>query len=157
AESTIEMHARDLDLSGATISTGGAKQPLEIALDAERQTVRYSAAAPVPAGNASLEVAFKGRLNPGMHGIYLATDGRAKVICAQCEATDARGIFPCFDEPEFKAALKWTIETPKELVALSNGALEGAPADRDGKKLWSFAATRPVSSYLAALVVGDLE
>ena len=70
-----------------------------------------------------LSVRFAGPLAASMHGIYLATDGTARAICTQCEATDARAIFPCFDEPEFKAEIEWSIHTADGLVALSNGPL----------------------------------
>lgn len=153
---TIELHSRELSLSEATLEVGGETRPMTIDTDPTRQIVRFGAGADLAPGKAVLRVAFAGQLAPSMHGIYLATDGSARCVCTQCEATDARAIFPCFDEPEFKAALEWTITTPDGLTALANGprvkdVLEGS------QRTWTFAPTRAVSSYLAALAVGDLE
>ena len=148
----VEMHARDLELTGATIDG----EDVSVATDAERQTVRFTPKDKLTPGKRTLEVAFAGQLSTSMHGVYLATDGRSKAVCTQCEATDARAIFPCFDEPDFKARIRWTIRAPKHLLALSNGALVDAATEGD-HKVWQFEATEPVSSYLAALAIGDFE
>ncbi len=153
---TVELHSRELTLSEATLEVNGEARPLTIELDPARQIVRFGAAADLAPGKAVLRVAFAGQLAPSMHGIYLATDGSSRCVCTQCEATDARAIFPCFDEPEFKAALEWTITTPDGLTALANGP-HVKDVVQDGQRTWTFAPTRAVSSYLAALAVGDLE
>lgn len=152
----IEMHARDLTLTNATLEIAGKRTPLGVELDADSQVVRFLPLDAVPPGRAAIEVDFKGRLNPGMHGIYLASDGASKAICTQCEATDARGIFPCFDEPEFKASIAWTLRTREGLVALTNGVSAGEEATAEGR-VWRFEQTKPVSSYLAAVAIGDFE
>lgn len=153
---TVEMHSRELTLSDARWS---GELPLTIVLDPARQIVRFTSQTALPAGKGVLSVRFAGALAPSMHGIYLASDGSSRCVCTQCEATDARAIFPCFDEPEFKAQLEWKLITPEGLVALSNGPhLSDTPdASQPGHRVWSFAPTRPVSSYLAAVAVGDLE
>jgi puromycin-sensitive aminopeptidase len=157
AETTrIEMHARDLGLADAVLRVGGEEVLLSIALDPDSQTVAFFAPRPLPAGRVELQVAFAGQLNPSMHGLYLASDGKDRAVCTQCEATDARAIFPCFDEPEFKASLKWTLRTDRGLTALSNGPLDQLLSE-DGTSTYRFHATRPVSSYLAAVAIGDLE
>lgn len=159
---SIEMHARDLSIQEARLEGGG---PLRVELDPDRQRVVFTPEAPntpgakaeIPAGRATLHVTFTGRPSPNLHGLYLATDGHERMICTQCEATDARAIFPCFDEPEFKASLTWTLRTGPGLVALSNGALERIDEEPGAGLVHRFRSTRKVASYLAALVVGDLE
>ncbi len=156
ATTFVEMHARELELSEATISIGGEHRPAKIELNAERQTVRFSTGATLEVGATELCVTFVGEPNPSMHGLYVATDGSSKAICTQCEATDARAIFPCFDEPMFKATLRWTIRTEPGLVALANGPLEREQTEGE-VVVHEFSASKPVSSYLAALTVGDFE
>ncbi len=157
ARNTIELHAKGLSLSNAKVTTSGTTHPADIQLDEARELATFSLKEPLAEGEATLEVSFQGRPNPGMHGLYLAQDGKERAICTQCEATDARAIFPCFDEPAFKAQIQWTIHTQKDVIALANGPLESVEDGPDNTKIWRFGATPPVSSYLAALTVGDFE
>lgn len=152
----IEMHAKQLALSEATLKRAGDAVPLAIALDDTNETVTFRSDAKLAPGEATLSVRFSGKPSPSMHGLYLAEDGLERAVCTQCEATDARAIFPCFDEPEFKARFAWTIRTPSDLVALSNGVLTDSK-DEGEQTVWRFEATETVSSYLAALAVGDFD
>lgn len=153
ASDYVEMHARDLELADARIDG----TPARIEVDAATETVRFTAQERVEPGPLELSVSFAGRPNPGMHGLYLAQDGDEITLATQCEATDARAIFPCFDEPAFKASLEWTVTTTASAVALANGPLRSVDTEPDGRRVWRFAATEPVSSYLAAMTVGPYE
>ena len=157
ATSTITLHARGLAIASAIVQTpGGAEIAAEVSTQPERQTATLTLPSQLPVGTAIARLRFSGQLSPSMHGLYLGTDGVHRAICSQCEATDARGIFPCFDEPEFKAQLQWTLRTGPDVIALANGPLENQEAVAGGQ-VFRFAATRPVASYLSAVVVGDFE
>jgi puromycin-sensitive aminopeptidase len=159
--SSILLHSRELALHGAHLLVAGTRQPLVVSTQPEQETATLTASTPIAAGQIEIEIAFSGKLAPSMHGIYLATDGVHRAICTQCEATDARAIFPCFDEPEFKAVLKWTLRTTPGLTALSNGPekerREGTSTTGAPEQVISFEPTKPVSSYLAAVAIGDFE
>ncbi len=152
----VEMHAKGLTIEEPFFVVGDETIDARAAMDPETETVQFIAERALPAGRFQLTTRFSGKPNPGMHGLYLAKDGTERAICTQCEATDARGIFPCFDEPEFKAHLAWTIRTRPDMVALANGELEKTEEVGD-EKIWHFSETDLVSSYLAALVVGEFE
>ena len=161
ATSSIVLHSRELALREASIKAQGQTLPATISLQPDQETVTLSTASPIPSGTIEIAVRFAGKLAPSMHGIYLATDGVHRAVCTQCEATDARAIFPCFDEPEFKAVLKWTLHTAPNLTALSNGPEdqrhEAKAADGTTEQVVAFKPTQPVSSYLAAVAIGDFE
>jgi puromycin-sensitive aminopeptidase len=152
---TIELHARDLALSEARVTIGDRTLDGDLALDGEREAASIRFPEPLPTGPATLEIAFAGQLNKGLLGLYRGVDGPEQLLCTQCESTDARAIFPCFDEPTFKARFAFRITTDSDATVLANGPLvsvEEAP----GGKTWAFAPSAPMSSYLVALVIGDI-
>ena len=157
ATSTITLHARGLAIAQAVVQCEGAAAVVaEVSTQPERQTATLTLPSPLLVGKATARLQFSGQLSPSMHGLYLGTDGVHRAICSQCEATDARAIFPCFDEPEYKAQLQWTLRTGPGVIALANGPLLSRQ-DIPSGQVFRFAATRPVASYLAAVVVGDFE
>ncbi|MEO8286858.1 MAG: M1 family metallopeptidase [Chloroflexota bacterium] len=158
SRTNIELHAFDLlTLTEATLTTGNETLKGEISQDAEREMARIEFGRPLPAGDATLEIAYDGRISPTLEGLYLAKDGPIQCLCTQCEETDARKIFPCWDEPVFKAQFAWTITTDAADTVLTNGPLLSVEESADGKsKTWTFAPTKLMSSYLCALVIGDI-
>ncbi len=154
---SIVLHARHLEVTRAEVSAMfGETDSALISYQPERETVTLLLGRPLPVGRARALLVFSGKLAPSMHGLYLGTDGVHSAVCSQCEATDARAIFPCFDEPAFKAALRWTLRTGPGVTALTNGLLTEHHSSH-GEQVFEFAETKPVSSYLAAVVVGDFE
>jgi len=108
---------------------------------------------PAPAGEAHLRIIYKGAFSPGLRGLYRA----GSVAVTQFEAADARRLFPCFDEPAFKAVWRLRVEgVPNQAVAISNGKVIRDDNDGRGGRRLTFAPTPPLSSYLVALIVGPL-
>ncbi|PSR32960.1 MAG: peptidase [Sulfobacillus benefaciens] len=113
-------------------------------------------------GRYTVSMQFDGRLSTDLRGFYRTMvngkDGKPIVILStQCEATDARRIFPCWDEPDFKAAFSIALVVDPEDVALSNAREIHSEMMSDGKRRVVFAETIPMSTYLVALVVGPFE
>ncbi|MCB9880002.1 MAG: ERAP1-like C-terminal domain-containing protein [Planctomycetes bacterium] len=73
---------------------------------------------------------------------------------------DAHGLFPCFDQPDLRAKFLLELDLPERWTAIANGA----PVDPDPDefhpredvvgKLWRFARTRPLPTYLFAFACG---
>jgi puromycin-sensitive aminopeptidase len=158
----IVLNANELELDGASLEAEGRRLDVtDVVVDeqAERATVRLGA--PVDPGDWSLRIGFRGQLNPRLTGFYRSTfaeNGRTHVIgTTHFEATDARRAFPCWDEPDLKAVFGITLVVSDGLFAVSNGPeLERERLD-DGRVRIRFADTIPMSTYLAAWVVGPLE
>jgi puromycin-sensitive aminopeptidase len=150
----IVLHAAELDVARAELTAGGrARAPSELRLVPASETLVLRFAEPVPAGEATLDLAWRGAISAGLRGMYLAGPGLA---ATQFEAADARRVFPCFDEPCFKAPWKLAVEAPREAVVLSNGA-PVHQEERASTRRVSFAETPPLPTYLVALVVGGLD
>jgi puromycin-sensitive aminopeptidase len=156
--SSIELHAHELlTLKEATLTAGDTTLQGTITQDAEREMAHIDFGQPLPVGDATLVIAYDGRISPTLEGLYLAKDGPEQCLCTQCEDTYARKILPCWDEPAFKAHFAWKITTDPESTVLTNGPLVSAEASPDGKsKMWTFAPTKLMSSYLCATVIGDI-
>jgi puromycin-sensitive aminopeptidase len=154
ARREIVLHAVDLEVVSATLATsGGPSLAGTPSLDPVSQTVTLTFSEELPAGSAKLALAYRGAFSPGLRGLYRA----GPLAVTQFEAADARRLFPCFDEPDFKAVWRLSVSgVPDGAVALSNGvATRDEPDGRGGRRV-TFAPTPPLSSYLVALIVGPI-
>ncbi|MFI5278358.1 MAG: M1 family metallopeptidase, partial [Ktedonobacterales bacterium] len=127
-----------------------------VAPDAEREIATLTLDGTAPAGGATLALDFAGSLSPSLEGLFLSKDGPDEMLCSQCEATGARAIIPCWDEPTFKATFAWAVTTAPGQTVLTNGKLLATEPSADGASVtWRFAPTQPMASYLIALAIGD--
>ncbi|HZI12947.1 MAG TPA: M1 family metallopeptidase, partial [Myxococcus sp.] len=148
----IILHAIALQVGEVTFRAGGQqRKPASIQAVAQSETVVLRFDAPLPTGAATLDVAWTGRFTEGLRGLYLA----GKVAATQFEAADARRLFPCFDEPAFKAKWSLTVRVPQGLTVLGNSPVVKQEQDGAFNKV-TFQETEVLSSYLIALVVGPL-
>jgi puromycin-sensitive aminopeptidase len=148
----LVLHAVGLEVSSAVAEAGGDAQTAAVTPVAASETLRLTFARPLPAGPIKLRLAWSGRFCDGLRGLYLAGPGLA---ATQFEAADARRVFPCLDEPGFKAPWRLTVEAPAAAVVLANGAAESVEPAGDRRR-HRFAETPPLPTYLVALVVGPL-
>jgi puromycin-sensitive aminopeptidase len=152
---TIELHARDFDITNARLtSASGQTFAASVTPDAEREIAVFTLDGQTPAGGATLAFDFSGRLSPSLEGLFLSKDGPDEMLCSQCEATGARAIIPCWDEPTFKATFAWTVTTSPGQTVLTNGKLLATEPSGDSVT-WRFAPTQPMASYLIALAIGQ--
>jgi puromycin-sensitive aminopeptidase len=149
----IVLHAAELDVARARLRTAEKDLPAELAAAPASETVVLRFPEPVPRGMAALELGWAGKLTDGLRGLYPAGDG---IVATQFEAADARRVFPCFDEPGFKARWRLALEAPREVAVLSNGA-PMREEDLGTRRRIRFAETPPLPTYLVALVLGRLE
>lgn len=67
--------------------------------------------------------------------------------------SDANLLFPCFDQPDLKARIRWTLTAPAGWTVIANGPLAEKIAAGTATR-WRFAETEPISTYLAAFAAG---
>ena len=153
---SIELHARHIQFEDARLTIGDRALTGAVTLDADRELATIAFGETIQPGQATLDIAYVGAISDGLEGLYLAAEGPYQMLTTQCEPTGARAILPCFDEPAFKARFTWRVSTTPEMVVLTNSPLEATAESADGARTWTFATTKPMSSYLIALCVGDL-
>ena len=160
---TVVLNAIELELDEAAVELpDGRRLEARVELDEKAERATLLLGGEIPAGPATVHIAFRGILNDKLHGFYRSTfkddDGNELVLATtQMEATDARRAFPCWDEPDFKAVFGVTLVVDEDLLAISNaGEVGREPHDR-GRVAVRFADTMSMSTYLVAFVVGPLE
>ena len=156
--SEIMLNAVDIDFHEVTITGGGSTQKAKATPDKAKEMVVLAVEKPLAAGPATVHITYTGILNSEMRGLYLGKDDQGrKYAASQFEATDARRAFPSFDEPAYKATFDITAVADKGMVAISNQKIVSDTPGPGDKHTVRFATTVKLSSYLAALVVGNFE
>lgn len=157
------LNAIELEIHSAELTDDkGTKYGAKIALDEKEERLQLTFDKEIGTGKYQLRITFTGTLNDKLHGFYRSTykdeKGNSKTLATtQFEATDARRAFPCWDEPDFKATYKVTLEIDENLQAISNASVESEKKLGNGKKEVSFKETMKMSTYLVAFVVGEFE
>ena len=85
------------------------------------------------------------------------TGAKKVMLGTQFEATDARRMFPCWDEPVFRSRFQLTAVVPEKFTAVSNMPVEKETKVADGKKEFRFGMTPPMPSYLNVLCAGEVD
>jgi aminopeptidase N len=108
------------------------------------------------AGANTVDAEFTARIAPAGSSIIRyddATDG-ATYLYTLLVPSDAHQLFPSFDQPDLKARFRMLLTAPAEWTVIANGPLESAESRAGGAKVWRFAETEPISTYLAAFAAG---
>ncbi|WP_328581983.1 aminopeptidase N [Streptomyces sp. NBC_00370] len=87
------------------------------------------------------------RTGEGMHRFVDPEDGEV-YLYTQYEPADARRVFANFEQPDLKAPYLFEVTAPDGWQVWSNGA--GTLTDG----VWRFAETKPISTYITAVVAG---
>jgi aminopeptidase N len=155
----IVLNALEIKISKATID-GKAVAASAIKLDEKEQTLTL--AVELAAGKHQLDLEFTGKINQQGQGLYYApyqeqgTGAKKIMLGTQFEATDARRMFPCWDEPSFRARFQLTVVVPENFTAVSNMPIEKESKVAGGKEI-RFGATPPMASYLNVFCAGELD
>jgi puromycin-sensitive aminopeptidase len=154
----LVLNAIELEIDHVAVDGLAATVSLEAATERMFVTPDGSMAP----GDHTLTVEFRGVHNDKLRGwyrsVYSDADGNEHVLVAsQMQSTDGRRVFPCWDEPDFKAVFAVTLVVDPELTAVSNCREVDRTRTGSGKVAVRFADTMVMSSYLVALVVGRLE
>ncbi|WP_066952135.1 aminopeptidase N [Streptomyces lushanensis] len=84
----------------------------------------------------------------GLHRFVDPVDQQA-YLYTQFEVPDARRVFASFEQPDLKAAFRFTVKAPEGWTVVSN-----SPTPEPKENVWSFEPTPRISSYITALIVG---
>lgn len=136
-------------------------QPVRaVGSDDKAQLTTITLASPAAAGTHRLTFAYSARIEQGAVGLFLQpySDARGRshvMLSTQMEATDARRMFPCWDEPVFRARFRLTVTVPAAWSVISNMPM--AHQVRNAQLMTTtFGLTPLMPSYLVEFSAGDL-
>jgi aminopeptidase N len=164
AAKTITLNANAMAIGSAKLlgANGQAEQVAIIKIDVSQQTATLTFPKEITPGAYRLSLEFSGTINQSGQGLFYATyqeeasGAKKTMLGTQMEATDARRLFPCWDEPAFRAKFRLTTIVPATFTAFSNMPIERETNTPEGKEV-HFAETPPMPSYLVVFCAGELD
>jgi aminopeptidase N len=136
------------------------KRVKQVVSDDAQQLTAVTLSEPAAPGAHTLSFSYTGKIESEPHGLfaqaYTGPHGAKNLLLStQMEATDARRMFPCWDEPAFRATFDLTVTVPAAWATISNMPI--ARRLVHGKlATTSFARTPSMPSYLVEFTAGDL-
>ncbi|MET1036380.1 MAG: aminopeptidase N [Arthrobacter sp.] len=133
-------------LNGAALDPAAVSDGVRIALPdlAEHNELRIVADAPYM------------NTGEGLHRFVDPVDGEA-YLYTQFEVPDARRVFPVFEQPDLKAAFRFTVTAPGHWDVVSNSPTPVPAPAGGGSARWEFEPTQRMSSYVTALIAGPYQ
>lgn len=154
------LPAFTLDLRGPTVDTATV-DGVDAEVRASGDQIEITPATPLDPGETTeVDITYAGHPRPGsLMGLAIDTglqhdDEGGWFAMSQPDGT--RTWMPTNDHPSDKALWQITLDTPTDVVGVSNGRLQSN--DRDGdRRHWVWEVDRPMASYLALVAIGDYE
>src|SRR4051812_39654359 len=160
-EPTARLVLNAIDTTFGAVSIDDNAQRADVALDATAETVTLTFPQPLAAGAHRLRLVFTARINRFGTGLFFVdypTDkGTKRMLSSKLEPADARRIFPCWDEPAFKATFALTVTVPRGFLAVGNMPVTREEPVAPDLKQVAFAPTPKMSTYLFVFTAGELE
>ncbi|XP_002073917.2 membrane alanyl aminopeptidase isoform X1 [Drosophila willistoni] len=161
----ITLHADTLEIvlcelyneSGDLLET-----PTDFQANSETQQLRVPLTTILePSKNYILHFKFNGQIRSDLAGLFSASyvdaeKGTIKWLgVTQMQRLNARLVFPCFDEPSFKAEFQLHIGRPEGYNTISNTKLLSSINESNNRSMDHFEVTPKMSTYLLAFIVSE--
>uniref|UniRef100_A0A182K423 Aminopeptidase N n=1 Tax=Anopheles christyi TaxID=43041 RepID=A0A182K423_9DIPT len=167
----IVMHVQELTIESIALyrisSIGGNAVWIDsptYTIDIVREHILFRSAGTLPIGSYALEVAYTGTMRNYQSGYLVSryrddTNQWRSVGTTHFQATLARRVFPCYDEPALKATFDLTITHHRTYTAIANMPLAGNDIDPTNREylVSRFERTPLMSTYLLAFAVTDFK
>ncbi|KAM9743746.1 endoplasmic reticulum aminopeptidase 1b [Menidia menidia] len=157
----VILHAKHLHISNALLLAPEGIRPLQVLeYPLFHQLALLSDSVLTKGRKYEVQLEFAANLSDSYHGFYKSSyrtsTGEVRVMAStQFEATFARGAFPCFDEPAFKANFTIQIIREPRHIAISNMPKVKTVELPGGLLEDYFDTTVKMSTYLVAYIVSD--
>ena len=148
---THDLTVRQVRFDGRPISA--------VSTDNAQQLTTVTLPSTAAAGGHVLSLSFNGVIRDDVRGLFLQPftlpDGtRSQILSSGFEPTDARMMFPCWDEPAFRARFRITMTVPAQWAAISNMPVQRRVA-HGATATVSFERSPKMPTYLVHVTTGD--
>ncbi len=145
---SIELNAQDLVISSVRVQPGTCSWNY----DAEEKKLTVNGD-----GFSKIQIDFSGKaVDGGLHGFYKSKYKSGYFLSTQFEPVGARSMFPCIDNPSWKAVFRISVIVPRKLAVISNSPVASTVETGDSKKV-VFEPTPRMSTYLLFVGIGMFE
>ena len=158
ATATIQFNILDETLSDVRLDGQPVKS---VQTDNDKQLATVTLARPAPVGKHTLSLSWSGPIQQRPQGLFLQPyskgDGSSgSMLTTQMEATDARRMFPGWDEPAFRATFQLTVTVAANWATMSN--MPVAKRTEQGQlATTTFERSPKMPTYLVNFTAGDLK
>jgi len=112
----------------------------------------------VPAGESVVEIDYSKQVSDDViFGLYKSKYGSDYILATDLEPAGARTVFPCVDEPAYKAVFRLQITTEDGLGVISNTPIASKAEASEGRTTYTFEETPKMSTYLLFFAIGNFE
>jgi aminopeptidase N len=151
--------AGEIVLNAARIAVLSAQiddQPARVAIYPVAQQIALANGRTLGVGKHRIALRFVGNILSDAAGLWPDNfNGDAPNLVSTFEAARARTLFPCFDEPAYRASFRIRVVAPTAWTVVSNMPLETkTPIPTSTKSTFAFAPTPPMPTYLLTLDMG---
>ena len=154
---TIVFNTHDITISEARLD---GTPVANVKTENDKQLTTLTLAHPASAGHHVLALTYAGKIEDSADGLfaqdYRKADGTTgRMLSTQFESTDARRMFPSWDEPAFRATFELTVNVPASWSVVSNTPVATQRAN-GALQTVTFGRTPRMPTYLVEFSGGDL-
>jgi aminopeptidase N len=157
ATATVQFNSLNETLHDVRLDGRAVKN---VVSDDERQLTTVTLSGPAALGRHTLTFAYSGKIEQQPRGLftqsYSASNGaQGLLLSTQMEATDARRMFPCWDEPAFRATFQLRATVPAAWKSVSNMPIVRRVVHGE-LATTTFGRSPKMPSYLVEYTAGEL-
>ena len=156
ATATVQFNSLNETLSHVLLDG----KPVKSVVSSNEQQLTTVTLTKPAAGLHTLSFSYTGKIETQPQGLFAqkytkSGGGQAVMLSTQMEATDARRMFPCWDEPAFRATFHLTVTIPKSWATVGNMPIAHR-VEHGQSATVSFQRSPKMPSYLVEFTAGDL-
>jgi aminopeptidase N len=155
ATDTIQFNSLNEKLSDVMLD---GKPVKNIASDDAKQLTTVTLSRQTTVGEHTLSFSYSGKIESTAHGLFAQKYSQPRdgvMLTTQFESTDARRMFPCWDEPAFRATFQLTVKVPASWATVGNMPIATRKVTGDLASV-TFKRTPKMPTYLMEFTGGDI-